>query len=120
MLIEQYGALCPVYILGDLNVQVPDMAVLHKKWYKSKGYNKHSKIVYNFSCDNNMTVLDQKVNQPVPYTYFSHTSAHYTWIDHCFSVGQGASRSVCKILEHDDDNVSDHLPLNFLSTLQNL
>lgn len=106
--INQYGALCPLYILGDFNAQLPYKSLLHKHW---SGYNKNSRILYEFVADNNLRVLDLESAQPLACTYFCYTSEKYTWIDHCLAVGHNSKNLKCVIFDHDVDNVSDHLPL---------
>ena len=85
-IIDQYGATCPIHILGDINVQLPASDILNKSWFKVKGFNKHSRIMYDFIKDNNMYVVDFSFSQSVPYTYYCHTAAKYTWIDHCLNT----------------------------------
>lgn len=109
--IDTYGAVCPFYIIGDFNVQLPNTRILNDTWYKRSGYNKHSRIVYDFICDNNMSALDLNCEQTMKYTYFCHTSSKYTWIDHCLGMTHDESVISCKILSHDPDNTSDHVPL---------
>ena len=109
--INQYGALCPIYVLGDFNAQLPKKDILHRNWYKTAGYNKNSRILYEFISDNDLSVLDLLSNQGRDYTYFCHTSQRYTWIDHCLCLPNNCAQSSCYILDHDSDNVSDHLPI---------
>ena len=56
--------------------------------------------------------------QSLKYTYFCHTRKVYTWIDHILSTDMDASNIVsCKIRDHDHGNVSDHLPLQLVTTV---
>ncbi len=47
----------------------------------------------------------------VPYTYLCHAASRYTWIDHCLGSPHDDTVIRCDVMEHNDDNVSDHLPL---------
>ena len=80
--IDKYGALAPLKVFGDFNVQLPNKAKLHKHWFKGKGYTKHSLMMYDFLANNNMLAMDMQSKQQVNYTYFSLKCGHYTWIDH--------------------------------------
>ncbi len=109
--VDRYGALCPVNIMGDFNVQLPSDDILHKSWYRTSKFNSHSKIMYDFMVDNDMCVVDFKSRQSVPYTYFCHAASRYMWIDHCLGSSHDDTVIRCDVMEHDDDNVSDHLPV---------
>ena len=116
-LVDQFGAMCPMYIIGDFNVQLPSKNVLHKSWYKSQGFNKNSRIMYDFISDNDLCLLDFINDQIVNYTYFCHTSGKYTWIDHCLGTKHVENFVSCSIIDHDEDNVSDHLPLRLVTQM---
>ena len=61
--IDNYSMLAPVTIMGDFNVKLPMSPKLHSKWYKSKGFNTHSQILYDFIVFNNVTVTDFMFHQ---------------------------------------------------------
>ena len=44
-LIDRYGAMCPINVIGDFKVQLPTKDILHICWYKAGGFNKHSNII---------------------------------------------------------------------------
>ena len=106
---EQFGAICPIHIIGDLNAQLPKRRLLHRRWYRLPGFNKHSSILYDFINDNDLCVADFTGPQHVQYTYFFDSTAIYTWIDHCLTTSQNIVS--CNIIPRHADNVSDHLPL---------
>ena len=108
-IVDQFASECPIHIIGDLNVRLPQQPVLHKNWYKKHGFNKHSNVIYKFINDNNLHVADFNSNQNVHYTNFCDTSSTYTWVDHCLTTSNDTVG--CQILARHADNVSDHLPV---------
>ena len=70
--IDEYAAVSPIHIIGDLNVRLPNEQMLHINWYKKGGYNRHSNILYHFINDNDLTVTDISSKQDINYrpTYF--------------------------------------------------
>ena len=107
--IEQFGAICPIHIIGDLNAQLPKRRLLHRRWYRLPGFNTHSSILYDFINDNDLCVADFTDPQHVQYTYFCDSTATYTWIDNCLTTSQNIIS--CNIIPRHAANVSDHLPL---------
>ena len=107
-IIDEYAAVSPIHIMGDLNVRLPNQQMLHTNWYKKGGYNRHSNILYHFINDNDLTVTDISSKQDINYTYFCDATSTYTWIDHCLSTSHDSVFD-CKILPRHADNVSDHL-----------
>ena len=105
---DEDAAVSPIHIIGDLNVRVPNE--LHKNWYKTGVYNRHSNILYHFINDNDLTVTDISSKQDINYPYFSDATSTYTWIDHCLSTSHDIVFD-CKILPQHADDVSDHLPI---------
>ena len=102
----------PIKIVGDFNVKLPKQAKLNQSWFRRNGFNQHSYILYDFIVANNLFVADFHFRQPVSYTYYCHTSAKYTWIDHMlFTSYDSTDVTRCSIIPQDADNVSDHLPL---------
>ena len=114
--IDEYAAVSPIHIIGDLNVRLPIEQMLHKNWYKKGGYNRHSNIMYHFINDNGLNVTDISSKQDVNYTYFCDATATYTWIDHCLSTSHDITFD-CKILPRHADNVSDHLPIRLQTSV---
>ena len=107
--IEQFGAICPIHIIGDLNAQLPKRRLLHRRWYRLPGFNTHSSILYDLINDNDLCVADFTDPQHVQYTYFCDSTATCTWIDHCLTTSQNIVS--CNIIPRHADNISDHLPL---------
>lgn len=104
---------------GDFNTQLPKSKLLHRKWYRSPGFNIHSNILYDFLLGNDMCAVDLNHKQDVEYTYFNHSNKHYTWIDHVLCPARDAKHIIsCKIIPEEPENVSDHLPLQVIFTLQ--
>ena len=89
--VDKHGSSVPITICGDLNVALPRRANIPGNWFKSKGFNSHSNIMFDFINVNNLTVTDFAESQCVNYTYFSHTT-HYTWIDHILTTDDNVSR----------------------------
>ena len=114
--IDEYAAVSPIHIIGDLNIRLPIEQMLHKNWYKKSGYNRHSNIMYHFINDNGLNVTDISSKQDVNYTYFCDATARYTWIDHCLSTSHDITFD-CKILPRHADNVSDHLPIRLQTSV---
>ena len=103
----------PIKILGDFNAQLPKSDKLHKRWFKSKGFNEHNAMLYDFVAGNDFLVTGLMFTQDTNHTYFCHTSGKYTWIDHilCSKHDSGDVIS-CKIIDHHPSNRGDHLPLS--------
>ena len=117
-LLDQYAPVAPVKICGDFNAQLPHMNKLSPTWYKGRGFNTHSNILYNFITGNVLTVTDMYYSQSIKYTYFCHARNVHTWIDHILATDMETSNmKSCKIMDHDSGNVSDHLPLQLVTTI---
>ena len=99
----------PVLLLGDMNCAMPIGNKLNKLWYKSHPFTKHSYLLYNFMCHNDLYSCNFDFDQDVDYTFYKNDVSSY--IDHVF-FSKFASENVsnCKILCMPD-NVSDHLPI---------
>ncbi len=80
--IDKHGATAPVKVFSDMNVQLPQSHVLGKRWFKDKGFNIHSSILYDFMEYNGFVAADFLSKQDYDYTFFCHTNAHFTCIDH--------------------------------------
>ena len=113
--IDQYSARCPVKLLGDFNCNVPRDAPDCSKWYKNRGYNSHSLIVYNFMVANNLVAIDRSFTQSIDYTYFCDKREVFSWLDHvmCFHYDM-YSVTECIVVNREPDNDSDHLPIRFV------
>ena len=112
-LIDKYGSCAPVMVAGDFNTQLPQSSSLNTKWYKSKGFNKYSSVLYDLISGNNMLAVDLCFKQSPNYTYFNHANQHFTWIDHILCFKRDFSKVIsCDIISEDDENVSDHLPMS--------
>ena len=110
--IDTHGMACPLKCFGDFNVQLPRLPKLNRLWYKSKGFNQHSSILFDFLCANNLLSADFLFPQSLDYTYFSCGNNTYTWLDHVFTTAYDADCvTTCKILDLVASNVSDHLPI---------
>ena len=110
--VDTYADTCAMTIFGDFNTQLPMSTKLNKHWFKAKGFNKHSRILYDFIVSNDMCAADVMFKQDVNYTYFCHAANHYTWIDHviCLKKDVPAVKN-CLIVPLEFDNSSDHLPI---------
>ena len=59
-----------------------------------------------------MYAADVESNQNVKHTFFCYSRNVFTWIDHILCLDRDKESVVsCKIIEHCDNNVSDHLPV---------
>ena len=111
-IIDTYSGICPVKVIGDLNTQLPTSVQLNKRWYRDNGFNIHSAILYDFLVANDMYAADVESNQNVKHTFFCYSRNVFTWIDHILCLDRDKESVVsCKIIEHCDNNVSDHLPV---------
>ena len=83
--IEQFGAICPIHIIGDLNAQLPKRRLLHRLWYRLPGFNTHSSILYDFINDH-LTPLHFCFNQR-PIANVDTSRPNYTCMHtHLFTV----------------------------------
>ena len=68
--------------------------------------------MYDFLCANGFTCHDMAFRQNINYTHFQFTNNVYSWIDHIFTTDHcNIVVDDCVIIDHDIDNVSDHLPI---------
>ena len=110
--IDSNESVAPIKIFGDFNVQLPRNSKLHRSWYKKHGFNNHSKLMYDFLAENELSVAGHLFPQSVKYTYFCHDKQAYSWIDHVASSSHDLHNIVnCQIIPLDCDNLSDHLPV---------
>ena len=116
--VDSFGPSAPVLLLGDFNAQLPSKTYLQKKWYKEKGFNRHSSVLYDFVTGNDLSVADFLFPQTVRYTYFNHLNRHYSWIDHVLCFQRDLSKiTQCIIVPEDPGNMSDHLPIQVTFTV---
>lgn len=116
--VDTYSARCPVFFLGDFNVQLPASSSLNASWYKGIGFSKHSKMLHDFMNENSYACADLCFSQAVQYTYFCHARNIFTWIDHVLCPMHLLSRfTKCCISPPHPDNDSDHLPVQMLFSL---
>ena len=117
--IDKYGAECPVRLLGDFNAQIPRSVPSHDNWYKHKGFNRHSRLLWDFMSDNDVVAVDMLFPQPVNYTYFCDKRGAFTWLDHIICTQNGLDSIIkCRIIERSADNDSDHLPVSVSFEIQ--
>ena len=118
LLLDEYGPIGPVKLLGDFNVQLPRRNQIRSNWHKSRGFNIHSKILYDFLAANELNCADFAFDQKMNYTHFQFENSVFSWIDHVFTSNNKSLELLnCSILDHDVDNVSDHLPLRSIIKL---
>jgi hypothetical protein len=116
-IIDRYGQLAPIKIMGDFNAQVPHQ-ITNPKWYLQTGYNKHSRILHNFISANDFIPADMHFKQHTRYTYFVIKRNVHTWIDHALSTNYDLDKiKTCNIMPLIDHNVSDHLPIRMVYVL---
>ena len=119
VLIDEYAPLGPLQIVGDLNAQLPLTALPAKNWYKKPGYNQHSALLLDFINANDFICSDLTSKQKTNYTYFQFETGAFTWIDHVISsINMHNIITSCQILELEEDNMSDHLPIRCTSRLK--
>jgi exonuclease III len=112
--LDKNAPLAPIKLCGDFNVKLPVRRILNKHWYKEKGYNEHSKLLYDFLTGNELIAVDLDHNPADSFTYFSIENNTFTWIDHVISTEYDTHTfKYCKIQALDENNVSDHLPIKF-------
>ena len=118
-IIDMYGMLAPIKLCGDFSAALPTGKKLNKLWYRHKGYNQHSKILFDFLVDNDLIALDLLYMQSVSFTYFSYGNNHFSWIDRIFSSSHDISNVVkCNIVPLHENNLSDHLPVSLNMYIQ--
>ena len=110
-LIETVGNSKPLFVLGDLNISLPNMDFITERWHFRKPYSKHSALMYEFISGNDMCVADMLNEQLVSYT-FRHGNKS-SFIDHILIPNYLAdSLKRCIILCDDGSNTSDHQPVS--------
>ena len=110
--LDTHGNTAPIFICGDLNVQLPRSDFIDPNWCRRPGYNRHSSIMYDFMQTNDLLVTDFLYDQNVSYTYFCNSRNIFTWIDHVLVVRSNRHLvKTCQIVPPSSGNVSDHLPL---------
>ena len=115
-IVDTYSPDSPLMIMGDFNVSLPKALHLSSGWYKSRPYNRHSVLLYDFICNNELIVANFEFDQKVDYTYRKSNCSSY--IDHCLVTRQLTDMvKECRILLEDQDSTSDHLPVWILIEL---
>ncbi len=100
----------PYMIVGDMNATLPEDGNIGGNWYKTWPYTKHSVLLYDLICNNDLFSANFSVRQNVKYTYFK--GQHRSYIDHVFMCKSDRLTLVdCVILPEDTDLCSDHLPI---------
>ena len=62
----------PLMIVGDMNATLPSNNQLVRNWYRKHPYNRHSYILYDFLCNNELIVANFNFKQNTSYTYCNH------------------------------------------------
>jgi len=107
ILIEETSGPAPFLVMGDMNTELPMSAQLRANWYKEKPYNKHSPLLYDFLCDNELVMCNIKQSSH-DFTY--HNGSHISYIDYVFINSYAWDKIVnCCVLYHEESNNSDHL-----------
>ena len=110
--IDNHCSSTPVKIIGDFHVQLPKSLNLSPGWSKRPGFNAHCSIFYDFMCANEFIIADFMFEQSLNYTYFCNTTGNMSWLDHCISTSHDTDNILsCTILPLDENNLSDHLPV---------
>ena len=110
-LIDTLKCNVPLVILGDMNTALPAVEFLADRWHCKTPYSKHSALLYDFISYNHMCVADFMFPQSVSYTYKHGNKCSY--IDHILITNYMCEDVIkCDILDHDMDNVSDHLAVS--------
>ena len=119
ILIDELAPLGPLQIVGDMNAQLPKSDSLCHNWYKKKGFTLHSLLLKDFINANDLVCSDIASKQKLNYTYFQHETGAFTWIDHVLSTQtMNDMTTSCTIIDHQESNVSDHLPIQNISCLK--
>jgi len=101
---------CPVMVLGDMNVSLPQGAQLSRHWYKSRPHNRCSLLLYDFMCHNDMLCGNFNFRQPINHTFYKNGCKSY--IDHVLLSSYASNQMKdCHIMSDIADNVSDHFPM---------
>ena len=104
--LNKYGGQCPLKLLVDVNTLLPHANPL----CRSKGFNKHSSVLYDFMCNNNLIAVHLMSSQSVSYTCFCHRRNIYSWLDHVLCFRHDFNNVLkCKILDPVADNYYNHL-----------
>ena len=100
----------PIIFVGDMNVSLPQCQQVTRNWFKHHPYTKHSRLMYDFVCENDLYSCNFRFDQPVNFTHFKGTNCSY--IGHVFVTEYFLENvTECRILDNMDTNTSDHLPI---------
>jgi len=58
VIIDEYDEVVPIKFLGDFTAQLPRSEVTSNNWYKSKGFNVHSRLMRDFIVGNEISIVD--------------------------------------------------------------
>ena len=106
----------PVMLLGDMNASLPRTSKLSRHWHRSHPFTKHSYLLYEFICQNDMYCCNFKLDNGAKFTYYKNGVDSY--IDHVFLSRFAQDRvSECSVSSMYDI-VSDHLPVRTNITVQ--
>ena len=64
-IVDTYGDAGQIMFLGDFNATLPQQRELSRNWYKMRPFNKHSLLLYDFLCDNDLLVCNFDFRQNV-------------------------------------------------------
>ena len=107
VMIEESSGQTPYLVMGDMDTELSMKVTLHKNWYKQKPFNRHSVLLYDFLCDNELVMCNTK-ESPDHFTY--HKEPHSSYIDFMFINSYAHDKVIhCDVLHHDNMNNSDHL-----------
>ena len=100
--LEQYGAICPIHIIGDRNAQLHNGVCYIDVTACTTGYQDlthtqeiYSVFIHDFINDNDVCVADFNGPQHVQYTYVSDSTelyVHMEWIDRCLTTSRNTVR----------------------------
>ena len=93
-----------------MNASMPRAEQLTRNWYRRHPFSRHTILLYDFLCQNDMYSCNFEFKQKVNYTYCNNNIN--SCIDHVFFSKHCHDKIVeCTILCYMPDVVSDHLPL---------
>jgi len=100
----------PYTVVGDFNASLPIHKLLSTCWYKTRPFTPHSKILYDFLYDNELSVGNILYPQHVTYTW--KRGKNQSLIDF-ITLSKGMLQYVngCMTLHDEPENLSDHLAI---------
>ena len=79
----------PLLVVGDMNAPLPAKPELHINWYRQHPFNANSRLLYDFTVENDLRVVDMSFKQPVNYTFSNDGRTSY--IDHILTTQSACS-----------------------------